>query len=247
MTINNIMRNYFKQILSGNQNIYDFIKICELYLNWKRKILYEEEFICFEKIRRGGLVVDVGANYGQSALSINIVNPGVKILSFEPNPIAEKFLKMVKKWLGDNFEYKIVGVGEKQEELTFYIPIKNRIQLTQEGTFVKKILYSEEAQKRFGTPDEIKELKVFVLPLDSLNINPNGIKIDVQGMEFNVLKGAKNILKNCHPLLMIENSRYINQISEWLLYYKYKPFIIKNKKLYPYNENINASNVLFIN
>jgi hypothetical protein len=43
-----------------------------------------------------------------------------------------------------------------------------------------------------------------VFPLDDLDLAVDFIKIDVEGMELEVLKGAQQLVARCHPLMMIE-------------------------------------------
>lgn len=42
--------------------------------------------------------------------------------------------------------------------------------------------------------------------LDSLGLNPDFMKIDAEGMDLMVLKGAVETIKRCHPVIMIEDT-----------------------------------------
>ena len=66
-----------------------------------------------------------------------------------------------------------------------------------------------------------------LLVLDyNLNL-PNYIKIDVDGLELNILKGAKGILKNKKLYsILIENSNPLSNISNFL---KDNNFILKSQ------------------
>jgi FkbM family methyltransferase len=53
--------------------------------------------------------------------------------------------------------------------------------------------------------------QVQVIPIDSLNLpRCNFLKIDVEGMEIKVLKGAKDTIQKHKPLLYVENDRKEN-------------------------------------
>lgn len=47
---------------------------------------------------------------------------------------------------------------------------------------------------------------VNMITLDSLNLSPDFIKIDVEGMEFDVIKGARETIIRSKPLIMIEEN-----------------------------------------
>lgn len=53
---------------------------------------------------------------------------------------------------------------------------------------------------------------VEVITLDSMNIEPDFIKIDVEGREWHVLKGGEDTIRRCQPVIMLEenglNRRY---------------------------------------
>ena len=51
---------------------------------------------------------------------------------------------------------------------------------------------------------------VDVITIDSLNLNPDFIKLDVEGMELKVIIGGLNTINKYHPALMVE----MNGLSE---------------------------------
>ena len=54
--------------------------------------------------------------------------------------------------------------------------------------------------------DEESTYKVMLMSIDSLNLpRVDFIKIDVEGMELDVLKGAKQTLRRCEPMMLIEH------------------------------------------
>lgn len=56
-----------------------------------------------------------------------------------------------------------------------------------------------------GKPGLIK-----FISLDSLELSPDFIKIDAEGMDLKVLHGAKETIARCHPTIMIEDTRTDN-------------------------------------
>ncbi len=188
--------------------VLNFINLLRMYLFRQP---YHPEYAAFASIEKG-LLLDIGANTGQSAFSFAVVTPQSSILSLEPNPRCETELKMVKRLLGKRFNYRIAAAGASAGHLTLYIPVKGTTELTQEGSFFPEVLQDELAFGRFGKPDSIAERLVPVLKLDDMKLQPAGIKIDVQGHEISVLEGLRNTIETCRPLIMIENQKGIEDI-----------------------------------
>lgn len=57
-----------------------------------------------------------------------------------------------------------------------------------------------------GQTHVIQGKDTIVLPLDQYGFEPDFIKIDVEGMEFDVLRGAKNTILTHRPVIMIEEN-----------------------------------------
>jgi FkbM family methyltransferase len=77
---------------------------------------------------------------------------------------------------------------------------------------------------RHGQAQHFDIISVPVRPLDSFNIeNIDLIKIDVEGNELAVLKGAVNTLQNNSVALIIEMSRDHNKILKFLKELNYEP------------------------
>jgi len=152
--------------------------------------------------------IDVGANRGLAILSVSLFpNIKNKIIGFEPNPMI--FNKIEKNYFIFNKRVTIhhFGLGDHNTELTLFVPFYRKWMFDGLSSF-----HYEEAKNwltqrlwRFN-PNKlsIKKLDCKVRKLDDFNLNPYFIKIDVQGYEFNVLKGSENTIKKYHPILLIE-------------------------------------------
>ena len=145
-----------------------------------------ESKIMEEKIEMGNIVVDVGANIGLHTLNMaRIVGNAGQVLAFEPDPSNFEILKKNAKL--NNYKNIILeqkAVGDKHGRTTLYQsdhPGKHRI-------------FPQTEQAKSQVQVELTNLDNY---FDSDMIDKiNFIKIDVEGMEFGVLKGMKNILKN---------------------------------------------------
>jgi len=137
--------------------------------------------------------VDVGAHIGR--FSVLLTNENSKVISIEPSKSNyDQLNKNVKlNNLGNKIETVNVACYNKNENKTIYFSLKNEGQ-----TSFKK---TENSRK------EIVKVKKLDKICENLNLKPEDvdiIKIDVEGFELKVLKGALNILKKGHPLLIIE-------------------------------------------
>ncbi len=135
-------------------------------------------------LKNGAVVFDVGANVGDwSKFVINeYQGMNYQLYMFEPSTSA--YDKMVQNIKPTNSikQFKI-GFGDKQEKIKIYYD--NEAQGSA-GAFIKDAKYSEEIE---------------LYTIDSF-CNENGIKkidflkMDVQGYEYNILHGAKEMLES---------------------------------------------------
>ena len=152
-----------------------------------------ESKIMEEKIEMGNIVVDVGANIGLHTLNMaRIVGNAGQVFAFEPDPSNFEILKknvMINNYKNIILEQK--AVGDKHGRTTLYQsdhPGKHRI-------------FPQTEQAKSQVQVELTNLDNY---FDSDMIDKiNFIKIDVEGLEFSVLKGMKNILKNSKKIKIL--------------------------------------------
>ena len=152
-----------------------------------------EAKIMEEKIEIGNIVVDVGANIGLHTLNMaRIVGSTGQVFAFEPDPSNFEILKKNVKI--NNYKNIILeqkAVGDKHGRTTLYQsdhPGKHRI-------------FPQTEQAKSQVQVELTNLDNY---FDSDMIDKiNFIKIDVEGLEFSVLKGMKNILKNSKKIKIL--------------------------------------------
>ena len=84
-----------RSALTRSPRLYSAARRAAILGRYARKRVHEPDFEFFRGRGDGtGMLLDIGANAGQSALSFRAVNKG-PILSIEPNPGHERDLKMV--------------------------------------------------------------------------------------------------------------------------------------------------------
>jgi FkbM family methyltransferase len=150
----------------------------------------------YELIREGDHIVDVGANVGEITLNAaKITGAKGRINAFEPDPCN---FKRMKENLSLNNFYNIrpqlVGLGDK----TGMFPL---CYINERNQGMNRILNSP--------PDQQKITEIEVITLDKFAMENHItkldlIKIDVEGFEYKVLKGAEDTLNKFHPTLFIE-------------------------------------------
>ena len=178
-----------------------------------------------KQISHAKTLIDVGSNKGQFSLIARKFFPNIKIHSFEPQI---DILNMQKKVLGTkNINYYNFTLGSEEKESELYITKRK-----DSSSVLKPIL----TKNRNYITNEIK--KTSIKRLDDLpnfkNIErPSVMKLDVQGYEFEVLKGAENILDYIDYVItevsfmeVYENQTSADKLIKFL---KSKSFEIKDK------------------
>ncbi len=142
-----------------------------------------------------GVFFDVGANVGIIAFSTAMHRPRARVFAFEPEPVS--FLALSKtKALNSvhNVDLLPVGLGEASGLKTF---------------FIDKANYGGHSLDRAQVINDAYPSSILVSTVDTV-AQMTGItrmdvmKIDVQGLELEVLKGALQTIAKFHPVLTVE-------------------------------------------
>ncbi len=200
--------------------------------------------LIIKEIKDGMNIIDIGANLGIYLLLESHLTKG-KVYGIEPNYNAFKFLQRSVKLNGfKNVELFNMGISDKKDTIPFYISKKwnwSRFKRSHNPTGINN---TEEM-------DDI--IKVKQIPINSLdnmfkNKKIDIIRMDVEGHEIHILKGAENLIKNnpaikifveYHPDMFNTNERmeFINWIEKNKLKIKY--FLGSSKfKISKIKENI---------
>lgn len=172
---------------------------------------HEREFraLALLNFRSSPLLVDVGGNVGQSVLSLYTIFPNARVVSFEPNPVAfRKLQRLTKKFP----QLTVIpnGLSDETGETELFIPSYNGNTLSGLASCdydsATEWLSSKQAIARFD-PNKLSVAaeRVILARLDDLRLEPDFIKIDVQGLEFRVLAGGIETIRKCRPVIMGES------------------------------------------
>lgn len=149
----------------------------------------EAHFVRFLKSKNPKLILDVGANEGQFAqLCLRLTE--AEVISFEPHPIT--FKKLQKNIQNNRWKGFEMGLGSENGELELF---DHAGQAGSQHASFQQGVFTEVHQTAYETH------RVAVKTLDSLaadfgNTPIDLLKIDVEGFELEVLKGAKQLLQN---------------------------------------------------
>ena len=154
-------------------------------------VFNDGEFIVFEFLKnisdKSKVFVDVGAFVG--AFSIRMSRYYGKVYAFEPNPRSYRVLKKnIELNNIQNIQAYNIGVGDSRRQVTLY----------------------EKGGSSSIVDDSYKrgEYKVWVDRLDRLVDRVDVLKIDVEGYEGYVIKGALNLIHKYNPIIVIEHHEY---------------------------------------
>jgi FkbM family methyltransferase len=178
----------------------------------------EGEIDLFQLVVRPGMVaLDIGANIGVFTVYLaTAVGPSGRVYAFEPQRTLYHVLcgNLALNALG-NVTAVHGALGSRPDSI--FVPA---IDYAKAGNFGGL----ELAPYREGA---CAGESVSVSTLDSLSLAQcNFIKIDVEGMERDVLAGATQTLVRCRPLLYVENDRAEKsaELIAWLLEHDYRLF-----------------------
>lgn len=139
-----------------------------------------------------GVALDIGANVGIYTYALHQF--GMDVHAFEPQPACAKVLSAWAQ--GKNgITVHNSGVGSTEGNLTLHIPMVDGKPIPTRASFLP-------------TGQDEQQLSVPVVRIDSSSFDKvSFIKIDVEGHEIEVLRGAANTIERFRPKLLVEIDR----------------------------------------
>jgi FkbM family methyltransferase len=173
---------------------------------------HEEHFHVFSAFPGEPTILDIGANCGQSIISIKLVNERARIKSFEPTAFSYAIADRVSR-VFDGSEVFNFGLSDKKETLPIHTPVIDGLLITPlasldpgmfaPGGTMHKFLHENVAG---GAPVSIFREEVKLERGDDLALAPDVMKIDVEGAELKVLRGLRKTIAENRPMIMTEKS-----------------------------------------
>ena len=155
-----------------------------------------------ESLAPGMTVLDVGASFGLYAIAAaRGVGPSGRVFAFEPARRTAAALRLHLGWNGvaDRVEVVEAVASHRSGRETFW---------EQEMSFVASLLEraARQEERRFGSPVERRVVPAVTLDdfCRRLRLEPDVVKVDVEGAEARVLRGSQRLLRRRKASLFLE-------------------------------------------
>jgi len=184
--IKTYLKNTRLWILISYSNFYQKIRNPEGYAKTKREIIFYTNLL--ESIEfRNNLIFDVGANIGNK--SVIFAKIAKNVIAFEPT--ERLFLLLKKRLKHTNVKMLNYALGSSVSSLEFFVIEGNDAY----NSLSKKHIETTATQRDIAKVENVSTRTVHVDTLENAIQQfgiPKYIKIDVEGYEYEVIKGLKN-------------------------------------------------------
>lgn len=207
---------------------------------------FSEQAFLWSFLREGDIFLDVGAHCGLfSALASQVIGDGGRVLAFEPNPDVLPFL--MANTQRDRVEIHAVALSDASGEAMLW---QGGASDTALSSIAYELSNSKHSMVKTQTLDDL---------LAALGIGQVALaKVDVEGSELRLFRGAKETLKKKSVLAFVvefteENMRKSGysalQLAAQLIECGYQPYKLATEAadLVPFDvqESIEYENILF--
>ncbi len=205
--------------------------------HWGRRLFHyipfllphDKSYFGFARLveERDGLFLDVGANDGISALGFRHIHSDYRILSLEPNRYHERSLRLLKGRM-PRFDHMIVGAGSETATKTLHMPFYKGVPIYSAAS-LDKTFVANSMSHQFDKNKDVVEYRVEdvkIIRIDELNLQPDIIKIDTEGYDYQVLLGLLKTIHTHRPFVMIEfNPRLLDDETAFFNALQYRFYI----------------------
>jgi FkbM family methyltransferase len=162
-----------------------------------------ELYARFKAVLRPGMtVLDVGASFGLYAVAAGrLVGPAGRVHAFEPARRSAAALRRHLAWNGvaDRVEVIEAAAADRTGEAAFF---------EQETSFLASLIEQSARQEEWRGARPVERRRVPTVSLDGFcrdrGLRPDVVKVDVEGAEAAVLRGARDLLHARRARLFLE-------------------------------------------
>lgn len=171
---------------------------------------WAEMNLILDFLRPGDVFVDVGANVGVYSLLASVV-PGVEVWAFEPSSDTAPKARANVGLNGLNDRIRVVQAAVGSEPgralLSVGLGTVNSLVERADDTNVEEV--------------SLVTLDTYLSPSDRMEVRI--LKIDVEGAELDVLRGAQELIDSARPIVIAE-ANDVQGLAAWLSARGYRPF-----------------------
>jgi FkbM family methyltransferase len=148
-------------------------------------------------VRDGAATVDVGASWGLFSYHLaRAVGPSGSVVCFEPHPMNRLVLEKLAR-SRPNVRFRPVAVSDTAGTADMSVPVFGRRHVTAQSSIAHGFAGQHGVQ--------VERVTVPTVRLDDEVSGPaDFVKIDVEGHELSVLRGASRLLRETLPPMLIE-------------------------------------------
>ncbi len=200
----------------------------------------EFELVTLFSNPKNNVFIDIGANRGDAIQSILMRQPDSKVFAFEPNGyLASKLNRLY----GNDDRVKIFnyGLGDVSSQFDLYVPFYNQYMFDGLASFKEQNARDWLRNRLYGYSEkklDVKKVRCQVKRLDEFGLSPCFIKIDVQGFEYEVLRGGEETIRKARPVILMESPAH--RELDFLYALEYQPFILRGDTLRSGTKNYNV-------
>ena len=259
MSANSLPRKIVKKLLVPFPRLREYLQTIamakDIYTDeWAIK--NEPEIFWIKSILKSGdVAIDVGANYGLYTYNLsNAVGDNGFVYAFEPIPYTFRTLnRIIKLFRLNNVQLINKGCSDSKGKIKFSVPLQENGTISAGLAFIDMDEKNRSTRLNKGEHSGTITIESEIVKIDDLNYkNVSFMKVDVEGAELMVLKGAIKTIKKSRPVVMIEiEDRWIESydikrkdISNFFSELNYQTHYYFNKKLIKCDINYTKSNNL---
>jgi FkbM family methyltransferase len=163
------------------------------------------EFYCIVKAAKtGGILFDIGAHSGLISALFCSVNSANRVVSFEPSPILLERLSAIRQLnrFDERMRIEQIGIGETKQTVEML--------LDPAGGFIQ----TQRFDHTMWVAPQVASIQVERIQdaASRLNVIPQFIKLDIEGYEYEAIKGAAEFLSRYKPAIFLElHLNYLDQ------------------------------------
>ncbi|HUJ58275.1 MAG TPA: FkbM family methyltransferase [Kofleriaceae bacterium] len=161
--------------------------------NWEPHVARAIAFF----MRAGGTFVDVGANIGYHALWVALSRPDARVVCFEPNPsVRDELVRNVALNELATVDVRPYALGDGERTVALYAHTGRAY--NRGSSSMNDVALPGERAERIEV--EMRTLDR-ALPAE---LRVDVVKIDTEGYEAAVLRGARELIARCRPVIVLE-------------------------------------------